>query len=106
MKRYVDPLIRDIPTTDKRMNEFREKEEQYFRITIIDNNHTIINGHVVTEGCRPPFETNKHVAVKRTVETVTRILNDYNHPLIRIKPEMSYGSIYMRIITERKENHA
>jgi len=103
INRYITPQLKGLPETVSRSYEIRSTRNGYGYTEVVDENHTIIDGNIVQEGCKAVRNSNKLSAIKKTADIVREIINTHEHVYVRIKPEVWRGLIYMRLITERKQ---
>lgn len=98
VKRFILDKVESLPTTQ--YGAFQVTYEDG-HCAVMDNNHCIKNGEVVPEGCIPRLRcTDLLLNIKRTGDTVQKILDSYEHVHLRVGPTVYGNDIRIRLITE------
>lgn len=103
INRYITPEIKDLPRTMERVNYIPHPSVPLTdkHVQIIARNHTIINGHIFSEGgYRRYYQSNKLKSIKDTAIAIQYIKFRHTHVLLRERPNYRYGRIRLRLITD------
>lgn len=95
IKRYISPVIKDLPTTT--YGSFQVDEDGYTKVR--GNNHSVINGEEVPEGCRHNGCQDMLRNLRLTGLKAQEIIDKYGEVHLRMF-EMRGNYVRMRLITE------
>lgn len=98
ISRYIKPELAGLRVTD-RLNNVLETETSGEMVAVCTN-HSIVDGWIKPEGCRPRRDYNIRQAIKRTGKTIREIKETHKYVLLRCRPEAYVKGFYMRLITE------
>lgn len=101
INRYIKPLIKDLPTTDRFCAEESRMVDGLEEVTIYSNNHTILNGIEKGEGdlCRSYYCQDVLRNIRLSALVAQQIISSHNHVYFRLF-NISGNRVRFRLITE------
>lgn len=97
VKRFILSQVSGLPKTQYSAYLITHEDGHGY---VRDNNHSIKNGEVIPEGCAPQLRCNNLLLnIKRTGETVRRILDTYDCVHLRSGHTVYGNNIRIRLIT-------